>query len=171
MRLTEVRPYPQTGQWWASKNPLMLHQVVSPGECCVLKVWDPVRGIQKNPVLPPLSSTNWVYLGFSERISVDPYFTKWKPLRRGDAFHTPRGEVFFIGEVNPNEKTVWVLSDEEFYLRDTLPIRLQQGPPDPADTPASSYERLLAEDSIHESVPQSREVSQAITELEILQEP
>jgi hypothetical protein len=136
-----VHPVMEKGQWWATRNPLVLYRVVSAGSgSVVFKTWHPIEGLGDSVWIEPLDD-NWIYLWFSGVVSVDHF--QDPPLRTGDTFWSPQTrEVFLIGDVTGDGVTI--LSDE------VVPIhpgdrfqRLTRGPVDPATEPPSVYERIL----------------------------
>lgn len=141
MEIGEVRPFMAKGQWWATKNPLVLYQVTHPGSGVVqFKQWHPLEGIQDATHVEPLDD-NWVYLWFWGVVSVD-YFLD-PPLRQGDAYwNSQTRQVFLLGPVE--REFVTILSDNAVGIVAGLKFeRLSRGPLDPTTEPKSVYDRIL----------------------------
>jgi len=147
MEIAKVHPFPEKGQWWAHKHPLVLHQVQYPGEITGFKMWHPLEGILDTSVVMPLGSS-WSFLWFEGVISTD-YFRE-KPLRTGDTYWSPYSQiVFFIGPVDRKNNVVTILSDIAIPLLSSdncFFARLTQGPVDPGEEPPTAYDRILKED-------------------------
>jgi hypothetical protein len=142
MEIAEILPFMEKGQWWATKKPLVLHQVTSPGNgLACFKMWSPIEGITDATYVEPLDD-NWVYLWFSGVISVD-YFQD-KDLRQGDAYWSIQSrQVFLLGPLVERE-FVTILSDAPVTIDPSNKFqRLSRGPLDPSTEPKSVYDRIL----------------------------
>lgn len=149
MRIHEVTPYPEKGQWWAHKVPLLLYQVEWPGDLITFKEWHPLEGIRDASFVGPLNSDEWAYLWFSGEIGLN-LLKELEPVRVGDAYMVGPDQIFFVGGVNRLNATVVVLSDNPVVFGRDKITKLLAGPVDPADEPLSAYERILSNESIPE---------------------
>jgi len=144
MEIGEIHPFMEKGQWWATKKPLVLYQVTSPGTgMAMLKQWHPIEGIIDVSYIEPLDD-DWTYLWFFGVVSVD-YFQE-KDLRQGDAFWSSQTrQVFLLGPVD--RKFATILSDDRVTIDPSNGAfqRLSRGPVDPATEPKSVYDRILEE--------------------------
>jgi hypothetical protein len=143
MEIGEIHPFMEKGQWWATKKPLVLYQVTSPGSgVAMLKQWHPIEGIIDVSYIEPLDD-DWTYLWFFGVVSVD-YFQE-KDLRQGDAFWSIQTrQVFLLGPVD--REFVTILSDAPVTIDPGNKFqRLSRGPLDPTTEPKSVYDRILEE--------------------------
>jgi len=144
MEIGEIHPFMEKGQWWATKKPLVLYQVTSPGSgVAMLKQWHPIEGIIDVSYIEPLDD-HWTYLWFLGVIHKD-YFQE-KDLRQGDAFWSiPTRQVFLLGPVD--REFVTILSDAPVAIDPSNGgfQRLSRGPLDPETEPKSVYDRILEE--------------------------
>jgi len=143
MEIGEIHPFMEKGQWWATKKPLVLYQVTSPGTgMAMLKQWHPIEGIIDVSYIEPLDD-DWTYLWFFGVVSVD-YFQE-KDLRQGDAFWSIQTrQVFLLGPVD--REFVTILSDSPVTIDPGNKFqRLSRGPLDPTTEPKSVYDRILEE--------------------------
>jgi len=151
MKLQDIRPFPEAGQWWTKKDELLLYRVVCPGDGVHLfKQWHPILGIIDCSWVGPLGP-EWVFLWFSGVLGMD-FFKGHEPLRVGDIY-VVRDNAFFIGGLDRSKGVVTVIADEMVSFGDTYPPSLRKllmGPVDPADEPLSAFERILADETIPE---------------------
>jgi hypothetical protein len=144
MEITQIRPFPEKGQWWAHGNPLVLHQVAYPGtEITAFKMWHPLEGVTDASYVMPLGP-EWSFLWFEGIVSMD-YFRE-KPLRTGDTYWSPHSQmIFFIGPVDRKNNVVTILSDIQIPIGPDF-TRLTRGPIDVNTESPTAYDRILKEE-------------------------
>jgi hypothetical protein len=142
-RSNSVIRWPEAGQFWIGKEPLVLMQITAAGDTIVCTQWTPVA--EEEAMYVSFSVDRAEYLWRDLRIERGKGWLKDVPFLPGDALLTQDGErLFFIGpETDPNRIHLlasWMVEDHHL-VKATL---FQPGPHHHPDAqPKTSFERIL----------------------------